>query len=111
MFQVFQMFQTSVSSVSSRCCICCYGYTCMFQACVSNASDVFRLILQMFHLDIVKVDLDIAYVAMAIHTCFKTMFQVFHMFSDVCCKCFIWMLQVYVPNVLSVSDICCNCFI
>ena len=80
----------------------------MFQACVSNVSYVFRLMLQIFHLDVAKVDVDVAYVAMAIHACFKTMFQVFHLFSDVYCKYFIWM---YVPNVSSVSDVCCNCFI
>jgi hypothetical protein len=30
--------------------------------------------LQMFHLHVTKVDLDIAYVAMTIHACFKRMF-------------------------------------
>ena len=42
--------------------------------------------LQLFHLYIAKVDLDVAYLVMA-------------------------MLQVYVPNVSYVSDVCCNCFI
>ena len=37
--------------------------------------------LQVFHLDVVKVDLDVAYVAMAIHACFKHIFQVFHLFQ------------------------------
>jgi hypothetical protein len=69
-----------------------------------------------FCLDVAKVDLDVAYVTMATHACFKSMFQVFHLFPDVCYKCFIWMLQmtmlqVYDPNVLSVSDVRCNCFI
>jgi hypothetical protein len=30
--------------------------------------------LQVFYLDIAKLDLDIAYVAMVVHTCFKCMF-------------------------------------
>jgi hypothetical protein len=42
-----------------------------------------------FHLDIAKVDLDVAYVVMTIHACFKRMFQVFHLF------------QMYVANVSS----------
>jgi hypothetical protein len=45
--------------------------------------------LQMFHLNVSKVNLGVAHVAMAIHTCFKSMFQVFHLF------------QTYVANVLS----------
>jgi hypothetical protein len=70
----------------------------MFQARISNVSDVFRLMLQVFHLDVAKVDMDVAYVAMTIHACFKSMFQVFHLFSDVRYKCFIsmlYMLQVF----------------
>jgi hypothetical protein len=41
----------------------------------------FRLILQVFYLDVAKVDLDVVYVAMTIHACFKRMFQVFHLFQ------------------------------
>jgi hypothetical protein len=32
------------------------------------------------YLDVAKVDIVVAHVAMAIHTCFKRMFQVFHLF-------------------------------
>jgi hypothetical protein len=71
---VFQLFHTYVSSVLSGSCICCYGYARIFQAYVSNVSDVFRFMLQVFHLDVAQVDLDIAYVAMAIQACFKNMF-------------------------------------
>jgi hypothetical protein len=46
----------------------------------------FIYILQIFHLDVAKVDLNVAYVAMAIHVCFKRIFQVFHLFSGICCK-------------------------
>ena len=35
----------------------------------------------MFLLDVAKVDLDVACVAMTIHACFKRMFQVFHLFK------------------------------
>ena len=45
-----------------------------------SVSFVFRRMLQVFYLAVAKVDLDVAYVAMAIHACFKSMFQVFHIF-------------------------------
>jgi len=47
--------------------------------------------LEVFYIDVVKVDRDVVHVAMTIHVCFKCMFQMFDLFSDVCCKCFIWM--------------------
>jgi hypothetical protein len=78
----------------------------------------FRNMLQVFHLDVAKLDRDVTHVAMATYICFKCMFQMCHMyvasvsfgccktrsgccinmqvfqvFSYVCCKCFIWMLQ------------------
>jgi hypothetical protein len=49
---------------------------------VSNVSAIFKRVLQVFYLDI-------AYVAMAIHICCKCMFQMFRLFSNVCCKYFI----------------------
>jgi hypothetical protein len=74
-----------------------------------------------FHLDVAKVDRDIAHVAIAIHICCKRMFQVFQMFHlDVacvssgcyksrsgcctCCDIYTHMLQVYVPNVSTVFE-------
>jgi hypothetical protein len=45
--------------------------------------------LQVFYLDVVKIDRDVAHIAMAIHICFKCIFQMFDLyFSDVHCKCF-----------------------
>jgi hypothetical protein len=58
-----------------------------------------------FHADIVKVDRDVAYVAMVVHVCCKLLFSVFHLFfQDICCKC------VYL-DIAYVSHICCKCFI
>jgi hypothetical protein len=37
----------------------------------------------------IKVDSDVAHVAAAIHECCKRLFKIFHLFSDICCKCFI----------------------
>jgi hypothetical protein len=61
MFQLFRVFQTFVSNISSECfksrswcCTCCSGYTCMLQAHVSSVS--FGLMLQMFHLNVSKVN-------------------------------------------------------
>jgi hypothetical protein len=59
--------------------------------------------LQVFHLNVAKIDLDVACVVMAIHACFKRIFQVFHLF------------QTYVVSVLfgsfksrSRGSTCCN---
>jgi hypothetical protein len=75
--------------------------------------------LQVFHLELAKVDLNIAYVAMAIHACaqehvssvssiFRRMLQVFYLDVHMLQMA---MLQVYVLNVSSISGICCNGFI
>jgi hypothetical protein len=57
------------------------------------------------HMNIAKVDRHIAYATMAIHICCKRLFQMFHLFfPDVCCKC------VY-SDVAYVSHICCKCSI
>jgi hypothetical protein len=69
-----------------------------------------------------KVDRDVAHVAMAIHICFKCMFQMFHMFfqtfvlnvSSRCCICFTCMLQVFYLDVVYVCksfQALCKCFI
>jgi hypothetical protein len=68
----------------------------------------FRCILQVFHMHVVKVDLYVAYVAMTIHVCCKRLFQMFYLFSDVCCKCVymdiacishLYMLQMFYLDV------------
>jgi hypothetical protein len=88
----------------------------------------------MFHVNVAKVDRDVAYVAIVVHICYKLMFPVFIFFSNVCCKCvyfeccicFMLMLQVFYLDVYicflqwfqvflgvfaSVSDACFKCFI
>jgi hypothetical protein len=40
----------------------------------------FRGTLQVFYIDVAKVDRDVAHVAMAIHVYFERMFQMFHLF-------------------------------
>ena len=72
----------------------------------------------MFHLDVAKVDPDVACVAMAIQVCCKYLFKIFHMFQTyvasvlsrccICCSAHTHMLQSYVVNVSSVSDVYCS---
>jgi hypothetical protein len=58
---MFQLFQMYVSSVSSGYCI-----TCMFQAYVFKCFGYFIGMLQVFHLNVAKVNLDVVYVDIAI---------------------------------------------
>jgi hypothetical protein len=89
--------------------------------------------LQIFHLDIARVDHNVTHVAMAIHVCFKCLFQMFHLFfhtfvvtvSSGCCICFTYIMQVFFLDVIyvcsgffakvskcfaNVLDACCKCF-
>jgi hypothetical protein len=64
--------------------------------------------------------LDVAYVAMAAHTCFKYLFSCVLDVSNLCCKsgsgccirCYGYthMFQEYISNVSSVSVVSCKCF-
>jgi hypothetical protein len=66
---------------------------------------MFRGMLQVFQMDVAKVDRDVAYVAMVVHVCCKGLLPMFHQcFSSACCKC------VYL-DIAYVSHICCMCFI
>ena len=61
--------------------------------------------LQVFHMDVAKIDREVAHVAMVVHVCYKGLLPMFHLcFPDVCFKC------VYL-DVIYVSHICGMCFI
>jgi hypothetical protein len=86
MFQVFQLFHMYVLSVSSGCyrsiSRCCR--TCMFQVYVFKCSKCFKRMLQVFHLDVAKVNLDVAYgykcmFQVYVSFAFRRMFQVFYL--------------------------------
>jgi hypothetical protein len=84
-------------------------------------------------MNVVKVDRDVAYVAIVVHVYCKILFIMFHLFFrrmlqvclsrycicfTQCCKCFIWMLlmfcngfQVFSGVFTSVLDACFKCFI
>jgi hypothetical protein len=91
MFQMFQLFQTYVGSVSSRCCKSRFGcciYMYVANVCFKCFSCFIRT-LQMFHLNVVYVCNGYTRVFLTFHKYVASVSTV----SDVCCKCFIWMLQ------------------
>ena len=89
--------------------------------------------MQVFHMNVAKIDRDVVYVAMVVHVCYKLLFPTFHLFFrhilqvclSRCCICFTYMLQVFyrccvcvyngfqvfLDTFASVSDICFKCFI
>jgi hypothetical protein len=61
----------------------------------------FKGMLQVFHMDVAKVDWVVAYVEMVVYVCCKLLFLMFHLFfSDACCKC-VYIDVAYVASVLS----------
>jgi hypothetical protein len=60
--------------------------------------------LQVFHMDVEKVDRDVVHVAMVVQVYYKCQFKNFLLFFHVCCGC------VYL-DVAYVLHICCKCFI
>jgi hypothetical protein len=110
---MFQVFYVDVAKVDLGCCV---HMLQAYVSSVLNVSDIcfkwfiwmlhmllwlythvlrvcfkcfkrFKCMLRVFlHLDVEKVDMDVAYVAMVIHACFNRMFQVFYLFSYICCK-------------------------
>jgi hypothetical protein len=77
---MLQVFQRYVASVCFKCFRC-----------------VIRM-LQVFHLDVTKVDRDVTYVASISEVCCKYLFPMFHdvtHVSHVCCECVIYMLRMF----------------
>jgi hypothetical protein len=64
---MFQVFNLNVAKVDLGCCIRCKCKIRMLQAYVWSVSYVCLI----FHLDVSKVDLHVAYVAIATRACFK----------------------------------------
>ena len=72
----------------------------------------FRGMLQVFHMGVVKVDRDVAYVAMVVHVCCKGLLPMFHLCFQTllqvclsrCCICFTYMLQVFYQDVAYVCN-------
>ena len=71
---------------------------------------MFKGILQVFHMDVVKVDRNVAYVIMAIHVCCQRLFQMLHLFFQTYVVsvfiCMLHMFHTYVANVLFGCRVC-----
>jgi hypothetical protein len=76
----------------------------------------FRGMLQVFHIDVTKVDRGVVYVASVLEACCKRLFKIFHLlqtyvamcFYVASCKCFIWMLHMFHTHI---SSVCYKYFI
>jgi hypothetical protein len=62
---------------------------------------------QMFQMYVAKVDLDVTYVAMAIHVCRKCMFRLFQTYVV---SVFIWMLYILHWLYTYFASVCFSCF-
>jgi hypothetical protein len=77
----------------------------MLQVYISNISDVFRGMLQAFHMNVVKVDRDVACGVMVVHVCCKRLSPMFHLFFQTN------VASVFHPDVAHVSHIFTSVFI
>jgi hypothetical protein len=63
------------------------GYDVCYKCTISNVSDVFIGMFQVFNMDVAKVDRYVAYVAMVVHVyCKHLSSNVSSIFSNICCK-------------------------
>ena len=60
---VADVFHTYIISVLSKCCICCTSDTHVASVCF-KCFYCFKRMLQVFYLDVAKVDLDVTYTCM-----------------------------------------------
>ena len=61
----------------------------------------------MFHMDVAKVDWDIAYAASVLEAYCKRLFKVFHLFQTYVASVLIWMLHMFHTYV---ARVCSKCF-
>jgi energy-converting hydrogenase Eha subunit C len=71
----------------------------LLQMYVSSVLDVIRGMLQVFYMDIAKVDRDVAYVASVSEACCKRLFKMFHLVAS-----------FFYLDIAHVSQICCSMF-
>jgi hypothetical protein len=89
----------------------------MFQVYLPNVSSIIRRMLQVFYLDVAKIDLDVAYtcklqvyvssVSDVSYECCKCFFRTLYMFCNGYTRVFL-VFQTYVSSVSTVLDICCK---
>jgi hypothetical protein len=80
------MLEVSILNVLS---VFCTRMLYVFQTYVLSVSSVFFYMLQVLHLDVSKVDRDVAHIAVVFQLYAPNVLTVL----DVSCKCFIWMFQ------------------
>jgi hypothetical protein len=120
------MLQTNVSCVSgvlevcckylywccknrSGCCTCCNGYKCMFQVYVSNVSFVLDVCCKCFHLNVAKLDLDVAYTYILQAYVLSVLYSIASV-SFGCYICLQWISSVFQVLILNVYCKCFSCF-
>ena len=81
------MLQTYVLSVSYVLEVC---FICVFQ---THVASVFSCMLHVLYLDVVYGYNGFQVFLGVFFKCFKSMFQVFQLPSDVFCNCCIWMFE------------------
>ena len=71
--------------------------------------------LEVFHMDVAKIDRDVAYAAKCAASvsdaCFKHLFKVFHLFQTYVASVLIWMLHTFHTYVARVCSKCFSCFV
>jgi hypothetical protein len=98
---VFHMDVAYDAIVSKACCKRLFKVFRLFQMCVVS---FFIWMLHMFHTYVAK---SIFQMFSAVSfLCYSKCFYIASVLSR-CCICLTYMLQVYIPNVLSTLDLCC----
>jgi hypothetical protein len=85
---------------------------CMLQVYILNVSNILEVCCKCFHMEVAKVDQDVAYIAIVVHVCCKRLSQCFICFFrstlQVCLSgcyiCFTYMLQVFYLDVAYVCN-------
>ena len=101
------MLQWLYTYVASFCSLSSIFSRCMLQVCLFGCCICFTHMLQVFYLDVAYVLQWFLSVFRYFCKCFRCLFQVFYMRSDVCCQCCIWMLQKQIGYCISLLTFCC----
>jgi hypothetical protein len=89
----------------------------MLQMHVSSVSDVIRVMLQVFYMDVAKyirmlhiLPVFQRHVASVSEACYKRLFKIFHLFQTYVASVLIWMLHMFHTYVARVGSKCFSCF-
>jgi hypothetical protein len=82
----------------------------MLQVYASNILVVFRDMLQVYHVNVAKVDHDVACVASVLEAYYNRLFKIFYRFSDVCLQAFLFGCCMCFTHVVRVCSNSFSCF-